>query len=132
MSIRNTELSTVEVEISTTSGIVGGQVPAGMKRWVTFIAIDTKEITGGASQLGVYLASVSVSNPTKASIIATGNRRALMFLRASGTGGYRKLPLVTPKKPKVNNPLFSIAAENWLGVYATNASALLTMQYFDE
>jgi hypothetical protein len=132
MSTRNRELKTVEVNISTTSGIVGDQVPAGMKRWVTFLALDTRIIAGGASQLGVYLASVSVSDPTKASIIATGNRRALSFLRATQTSGMRKTPLMIPKKPSVDNPLFSIAAENWLGVYATNASGLITMQYFDE
>jgi hypothetical protein len=40
--------------------------------------------------------------------------------------------MTIPKKPSVDNPLFSIAAENWLGVYATNASGLITMQYFDE
>ena len=132
MSNRNRELKTVEVEISTTSGIVGDQVPAGMKRWVTFLALDTRIIAGGASQLGVYLASVSVSDPTKASIIATGNRRSLTFLRATGVIGYRKVPMTIPKKPSVDNPLFSIAAENWLGVYATNASGLITMQYYDE
>jgi len=132
MSVRNTEIKTVEVNISTTSGIVGDQVPAGMKRWVTFLALDTRIIAGGASQLGVYLASVSVSDPTKASIIATGNRKSLSFLRATQTTGMRKTPLVIPKNPSVDNPLFSIAAEKWLGVYATNASGLITMQYFDE
>uniref|UniRef100_A0A6M3LSJ3 Uncharacterized protein n=1 Tax=viral metagenome TaxID=1070528 RepID=A0A6M3LSJ3_9ZZZZ len=130
--IRNTELKTLELEISTTSGIVGDQVPAGMKRWITFLAVDTRIIAGGASQLGVYLASVAVSNPTKASIIATGNRRLLSFLRATQTSGMRKTPLTIPKNPSVDNPLFSIVAEKWLGVYATSAGGLLTMQYFDE
>ena len=132
MSTRNRELKTVEVNISTTSGIVGDQVPAGMKRWVTFITLDSRSLAGGASQLGVYLASVTTGNPTMSSIIATDNRKALTYLRATGVIGYRKAPLTIPKKPSVDNPLFSIAAENWLGVYATKASGLMTMQYFDE
>ena len=132
MSIRNRELKTVEVNISTTSGIVGDQVPAGMKRWITFLALDTKVIAGGASQLGVYLASVAASNPTKASIIATSNRKTLSFLRATQTSGMRKTPLTIPKKPNADNPLFNIASGKWLGVYATSTGGLITMQYFDE
>jgi len=132
--IRNTEVKTAEKIItSATSQItIGGQVPAGMKRWVTFLAIDSQVIAGGASSLGLYLASVSVSNPTKASLIATGNRRSLAFLRATQTSGMRKPPLTIPKNPSVDKPLFSIAAEKWLGVWATTTTGLLTMQYFDE
>ena len=132
--IRNTELKTEEkIVTSATSGInLGGQVPAGMKRWVSFLSIDSMVIAGGASSLGLYFASVNVSNPTKASLIATGNRRALTFLRATGTSGLRKSPLTIPKNPSVDKPLFSIAAGNWLGVWATRTTALVGMRYFDE
>jgi len=134
MTTRNTELNTVEkVVTSATSQInIGGQVPAGMKRWVTFLSVDSMVIDGGASQLGVYFASVAVSNPTASSLIATANRRSLLFLRATQTSGMRKTPLTIPKNPSVDNPLFSIAAEKWLGAYATKTTALVTMQYFDE
>ena len=132
--IRNTELKTAEKVItSATSGInIGGKVPAKMKRWVTFLKLDTIQVAGGASQVGVYLASVAVSNPTKASLIATGNRKDLVYLRATGVIGYSKTPLNIPKVPGMETPLFSIAAEKWLGVWATKTTAVLLMQYFDE
>lgn len=132
MALRSTELQTVNVNISTTSGIVGGQVPAGMKRWVTFVSIDSRLVAGGGSAVGVYLASVGISDPTKASIIATANRRAWVCLRSTQTSGMRKPPLTIPKHPSIDTPLFSIAAGKWLGVYATGTSSMIQMQYFDE
>ena len=132
MSLRSKELVTVNVEISTTSGIVGGAVPAGMKRWVTFLSIDSRKIAAGGSAVGVYLASVGISDPTKASIIATSNRKAFFHLRGTQTSGMRKPPLTIPKHPSVDNPLFSIAAGKWMGVYATGTSSMIQVQYFDE
>ena len=131
--IRNTELKTVEVEVpKTTATNIGGQVPAGMKRWITFLSLDSLIIDGGASNFGVYFASVGVSNASAGNIMATGNRKALAFLRAVKTTGMRKAPLTIPKNPSIDNPLFSIAAENWLGAYITKTTALVTMQYFEE
>lgn len=132
--IRNTELKTVETIITSqaTQVTIEGQVPAGMKRWVTFVKLDTPQISGGAESVGVYLASVATDAPTKALLVATGNRKMLMHQRATGVIGYRKTPLNVPEVPSVETPLFSIAAEKWLGVYATAATAMLSMQYFDE
>lgn len=138
MTTRNMELKTVsKVVTSETSALnIGGQVPAGMKRWVTFIGLDTMLITG-ASSVKLYLASVSVSIPTKASLIATGNRKMVLNLRATGLNSVRNQtpdgpPLMIPDKPDTNKPLFSIAASKWLGVWASYTSANVTLQYFDE
>ena len=143
--IRNIELNTVsKVVTSETSGInIGGQVPSGMKRWVTFLTLDTMAITG-CSSVRLYLASVGVSNPTKASIIATGNRKMLLDLRASGiqasaaTGKTKQdltphgPPLQIPESPDANKPLFSIAGGKWLGVWASVTTANVFIQYYDE
>lgn len=134
VELRNIELKIKDkVVTSATSALnVGGQVPAGMKRWFTFVSLDTVVAAGGASQVGVYLASVSVSNPTKASLIATGNRKMLLYLRATQTSGFRKAPVQMPREPNVNTPLFSIAGGKWLGVWATKTTGMLKTQYFDE
>lgn len=132
--LRNIELKTIDkVVTSATSRInVGGQVPSGLKRWFTFVGLDTVLAAGGASQVGVYLASVSVSNPTKASLIATGNRKMLLYLRATGVAGLKMAPVQVPKVPNINTPLFSIAGGKWLGVWATKTTGFLKTQYFDE
>ena len=138
MSIRNTETQLLSKSVKEeTAGLnLGGQVPAGMKRWVTFLSLDTMLVTG-ASSVRLYMASVAVSNPTKASLIATGNRKMLLDLRCTGLVTAQDLtpdgaPLMVPDTPDTENPLFSIAAENWLGVYASYTTANVGMQHFDE
>jgi hypothetical protein len=152
MSIRNidTKFLSKSVEEETAALNLGGQVPAGMKRWVSFLSLDTMLVTG-ASSVRLYLASVAVSNPTKASLIATGNRKMLLDLRATGLaqahgsaatatiGATHKQdltpdgpPLMIPDTPDTEKPLFSIAAEKWLGVYTSYTTANVNMQYFDE
>lgn len=138
MSIRNTETQLLSKSVKEeTAGLnLGGQVPAGMKRWVTFLSLDTMFVTG-ASSVRLYLASVAVSNPTKTSLVATGNRKMLLDLRCTGLVTAQDLtpdgaPLMIPDTPDTEKPLFSIAAEKWLGVYASYTTANVGMQYFDE
>jgi len=134
MDVRNRELNTVaKVVTSETAGIVaGGQVPAGMKRWVTFMTLDTMQVSGGASQVKLYVASVATNNPTKASLVATSNRKMMIALRATGVDGLRKAPVTVPERPSVKTPLFSIAGGNYLGFYASKTTANVVFQYFDE
>ena len=138
MSIRNTDTNFLSksVEQETAGLNLGGQVPAGMKRWFTFLSLDTMLVTG-ASSVRLYMASVAVSNPTKASIIATSNRKQLLDLRCSGLVAGEDLtpdgaPLMIPDTPDTEKPLFSIAADKWLGVYASYTTANVNAQYFDE
>jgi len=133
MSVRNRDIKTESKVVSSNVSAItlGGETPAGMKRWVTFIELDTPA-AGGASQVGVYLASVEGATPTKASLIATGNRKELLFLRATQTSGARNPPLRVPKVPNIETPLFSIAGGAHLGVFATMTTALVTVGYYDE
>jgi len=135
-------MSTRNIELETTSKIVtedtaalnlAGQVPAGMKRWVSFLAVDTATVNR-ASAVGVYFASVSVSNPTKASLIATSNRKRFIPMEGTQLSRSNKArPLMLPESgPDPENPIFSIAAGKWLGVYASLTTANVFMQYFDE
>ena len=138
MTTRNTDLKIVSKPLTqeTAAINIGGQVPAGMKRWYTFLGLDTMLGTG-ASSVRLYLASVSVSNPSKASLIATGNRKMLLDVRATGVKGAQNQtpdgpPLMIPDRPNANAPLFSIASGKWLGTYASYTTANFTTQYFDE
>ena len=135
MEPRNVELQTESLacKADAISLNLGGQVPAGMKRWVTFITVDAAQ---PANVVGarVYFASVNVSNPTEASSIAVANRKMLVDLRASKAvdsvrGG---CPFQVPRQPNVDKPLFSISGGNWLGILASDVSANVFVQYFDE
>lgn len=133
--IRNRELSTKSKIISSdTSALnLGGRVPVGMKRWVTFLMLDTAT-KSRASDIKLYFASVGVSNPTRASIVATGNRKFMVALEGTKLSRSNKTrPLMVPVSgPDPENPVFSIASGKWLGVYASLTTANVTMQYFDE
>ncbi len=135
------DIKTVSKIISSnvaTAGNIGGQVPAGMTRWVTFLSVDTALITG-ASSVKVHFASVGVSNPTRASLIATGNRKWSIDLRATGlertnshVAPHEGAPFMIPNKINPDAPLFSIAGGKWLGINASNTTANVLVQYFDE
>ena len=136
MSTRNLELKTASIAVtSNTAAInIGGQVPAGMKRWVTFLSVDTMYDAGRVSDVGVYLASVGVSNPTIASMVLTANRKLYVPMEGTQMSRSNKArPHMLPSQgPDPDNPLFSIAAEKWLGVCASLTSANIFCQYFDE
>lgn len=137
MNTRSLELKTVSKVI--TSGVanitIGGRVPANMKRWVTFLLMDSITTTR-ASDIGFYLASVGVSNPTIASIVLAANRKLLIPIDATQlvkTRSQKKHPVMLPEPgPDPENPLFSIASGKWLGVFATLTTGHLFAQYFDE
>ncbi|MFH0904231.1 MAG: hypothetical protein V1854_03475 [Methanobacteriota archaeon] len=135
---RNIELKTQSrlIASAVATDTIGGVVPAGMKRWVTFITLDGASLAG-AKSVRLYLASVGVSNPIVASIVATANRKMVIDLRASGMTGRVNLtpdgpPLMIPDKPDADKPLFSIAGGKWLGATTSRTTALVHVQYFDE
>ena len=132
---RNIELKSISKFITseTSAANFGGQVPAGMKRWVTFLMCDTKTVSL-ASNCKIYFASVGVSNPTKTSMIATGNRKWLLAIKGTQLSiSNKKRPvMIPPAGPDPDAPLFSIAAGKWLSVWASSTSVNVFMQYFDE
>lgn len=135
---KNTELKTVSKILSSSASgkTIGGQVATGMKRWVTFVTIDAAN-SAKTEALRLYVASVGVSNPTSASLIATSNRKAMIDIRATGKVGKRNIsvngpPLQVPMQPDAAAPLFSIASGKWMGVFATLASGNVFVQYYDE
>jgi hypothetical protein len=135
MPIRNLELKSASKVLSSTARVpIGGMVPAGMKRWVTFIMVDSLLIAAGEA-CAVHLCSVALSNPTLASAVAIGNRKYLMSWGATSVtdcncGG---LPYMSPTDgPDPDQPLFSIEGGNFLVAAATRTSGQIFIQYFDE
>lgn len=145
---RNKELQWVsKVFSSKTSKLnIGGQVPAGMKRWVTFLMVDTAGIKGsswGYQSGKLYFASVAVAQATAPAIYAAANRKLLVDFVGSNTkgsgiavgrtpGGRSHPPLRWPDKIDTNKPLFSIAGGAYLAAFGSLATYQVHMQYFDE
>lgn len=132
---RNTELKTVSKLVSSGAAgtNLGGQVPAGMKRWVTFLAVDGKS-TAVLSSIKLYLASVATATPTIASVVATTYRKRFIPLHATKTSrSSKKLPVMEPASgPDPDKPIFSIAESKYLGAVVSLTTANVTIQYFDE
>ncbi|MDP2217196.1 MAG: hypothetical protein Q8J68_07925 [Methanolobus sp.] len=137
MNIRNRELKTIAKVIS--SGVanltIGGQVPSSIKRWVTFLLMDSITVSR-ASDIGFYFASVGVSNPTIGSTVLAANRKLYIPIEATQLNNKKtnkKHPVMIPESgPDPDNPLFSIASGKWLSVVATKTTGHVFMQYFDE
>jgi len=138
-SVRSKELKTAyKIVTQSLAGLnIGGQVPASMKRWVTFLQVDTVDYKK-LSHVAVYFISAAVSNPTKASCQSTGLRRFLVQLPGTlAATGISKAPSRRPfwfpsGGPDPDAPLFSIAGGKWLGIFASVTTAEVVMQYFDE
>jgi len=104
---------------------------------VTFLKIDTSMVAnwnGKMSTAFIYMASVGVSNPTRASVILATHRKhrvALIGSAMSRTNHPR--PYMLPLEgPDPEHPLFTIASGKWLGLLASHGSANVFMQWFDE
>jgi len=132
--LRNINLKTVHQIVSSNLVIqnLTGRVPAGMTRWFTMVRVEPIS-AGVATALGVHIASMPLSNPTLASVVATTSRKMQINLRVLDDSGFCKDGYVqVPRVPNLDAPLFSIASEMWLGVAGTLSTAHVTLQYYDE
>ncbi|MBU0846624.1 hypothetical protein KKH23_05490 [Patescibacteria group bacterium] len=138
--LRNIDLKTYQKVVKKTAAsfTVGGIVPAGMKRWVTFVQFSpfsSDSLLTRQSHCGLYVASVVTQYPTVASVLLAANRKAILYLRCTrktGVIGGRKPPLRFPDAPTIKAPILSIAAGKYLGLVATGTSVSAFVQYFDE
>jgi len=134
MSVRNRELKSVfKVFSSDASALnIGGQVPTGITRWVTFLQIDSPTVALASSNR-VHFAEVD-SGATQASLIAAANRKWMVAYKATSiSDSSHKLPIMNPEDgPDPDAPLFSIAGEKYLGVYCTATTGHVFCQFFDE
>jgi len=125
------DLKTVTKVVTVATAVqIGSGVPAGQKRWVTFISVasgKTGNFSALLSKTGVYIASLTTG--AKASCILSANRKIVVFLRSSKMSG-RSGPVVL--EGSLETPLFCIAGGNNMFVAATNTTAYVTINYFEE
>lgn len=113
------------IEIKTLSKVVGaavadlglGAVPAGMKRWITFIK-TTNEHAGSNA---IFLCSGTTAT-NAASGVAKDKQG---FGNQYDTIGY-------PDRPAPDEPLFSIAESKYLTAFTDTGNMHLFVQYYDK
>ena len=139
---RNIQTKDKIIQSKTSAYNIGGQVPAGKTRYVTFLYLSPGYAGVGLSAAKVYLASVGVSDPSRASLVATTYRKDVLQVHVSGYSYTTKKgpvmrgggPLLYyPDKIDPDAPLFTIAGGKWLGAFLSHCSAAdIMVQWFDE
>lgn len=117
-TVRDVELKTVVQTVTATETDLGiGAVPAGMKRWVTFV--KTANILAGVNAL-------LLCSGTTATDATAGNRKDKVLL------GSQYDLVAYPDNPDVQKPLFSIGENRYLALVASGISMETMIQYYDE
>ena len=117
-TVRDVELKTaVQTTTGTPTDLGIGAVPAGMRRWVTFI----KTTNLAASANALFLCS-----GTTATDASSGNRKDKTTL------GSQYDLVAYPDSPDVTKPLFSIGPSRYLALSASASSMETMIQYYDE
>jgi len=117
-TVRDVDIKTaVQTVTATPTDLSLGAVPAGMRRWVTFIKVSNTN--AGANAL--FLCS-----GTTATDASTGNRVDKIIL------GSQYDLVAMPDSPDVTKPLFSIGASRYLALLASASSMEARIQYYDE
>ncbi len=111
---------------------IGGAVPTGMKRYVTFVQVSRVE---GATGKGVrvYIASTAASATLTLTSASASSKMKILIGSASCDGNFS-----IPAKINTKNPLFSVAEGKYLTVRQGstaalgNAEASIFVQYYDQ
>lgn len=121
--VRNTDLKTVRKLITTAGASLAGPVPAGMKRWVTFVRIVNQHT--GIQKLWVCstVASLTATTPAAASAAA----KMSFYLQALER---ENVPERGPTDHKF--PLFCIAEDKYFTALPALGNASVFAQYYDE
>lgn len=123
MGVENHDVKTVSQMIGTGAATLGiGAIPAGMKRYVTFLRVDN--VYAGLQR--AYIASLTTAASVCVTATATLTSKIVLNIEA---GEEESVP---PGVPDIEHPLFSIASEHFVGAVTNRGDAYLFMQYFDE
>lgn len=110
---------------NTTLGI--GRVPDGKQRFVTFVKA-TNLHTGAGGTNTLYLASHSASQLATLAAATAAKKMTIPFT----IGAADPSEQVPEGKPDMLNPLFHIAASNFLAARTSRGNVDLFVQYYDE
>ncbi len=120
---KNYDVKTLEKNIATAVATLGlGAVPTGMKRYVTFVAMNNKANQQNTLYICSAAGSQTVTTPTLASAAAKYTRR----LEVTETDSIPK------GVPDVERPLFSIAAGAYINALTDKGNCNLFVQYYDQ
>jgi len=124
MGITQHDIKTVNKLIGSGPVDLGiGAVPAGMKRYVTFI--NLQNVYGGAQK--VWLASTSAT--TFASTPTLASTAALFTIHLHSANSDFQLP---KSSPDYDHPLFSISEDSYLDILGQYGSTQLFLQFYDK
>jgi len=124
-------MSVTKYDIKTVNKLIGsgpvdlglGAVPAGMKRYVTFI--NLQNVYGGAQK--AWLASTSAT--TFASTPTLASAASLLTIHMHSADSEFQLP---KSSPDYDHPLLSISEDSFIDVISNFGSAQLFLQYYDK
>lgn len=122
--VKNYDIKTISKVISTVNtGLSLGAVPAGMKRWVTFVRADN--VYGGENKL--FLVSTTAETAASTVTLASAGAKDRVTLQSKE---HFANPPKGPADPEF--PLFSIAESKYLTAKTNRGSVNLFMQYYED
>lgn len=118
--------------------IIGGVVATGLKRYVTFVRVSqigVKNSAVGGSR--VLFCSVSVTTAVHTMASASANQKLSIGIVSTTTSQLAGKVVNLPSQPNTENPLFSIAAGNWLAAKLGSSAGVsipctVFVQYYDQ
>jgi len=121
--VKKADLKTVRKLITTAGTSLAGPVPAGMKRWVTFIRIVNQHT--GIQKIWICSTPAAMTATTPAA--ASAAAKVSFYLQALER---ENLPERGPTE--LENPLFCIAADKYFTAQPALGNASVFAQYYDE
>jgi|LGVF01.1.fsa_nt_gb hypothetical protein len=127
---KNYDIQTVsKLPVTEVAVNVGGVVPAGMTRYVTFVRIGQSGgvLAGGSA---IYLCSGTASVGTTNALASAAQKLVVTPTSAAPA-------MSVPATPDTEHPLFTVAAGKYLNALLSSTNALdeaahLFVQFFDE
>lgn len=130
--VQNYDIKTDSKYLESAYVTIGGVVPTGMKRYVTFLQV-TPVRSGGSEGSKVYICSTPASDTASSTGAASANQKMVVGIGSGTAVGAATIPT----KPETEHPLFTIAAEQFLSAYIGTAAGFsspvqIFAQYYDE
>lgn len=122
-AIKNYDMKTISKVISTVNTALSlGAVPAGMKRWITFLRADN--VYGGENKL--FLISTTAETAASTVALASAGSKDRITLQSKE---HFANPPYGPTDPEM--PIFSIAESKYLAAKTNRGAVNLFLQYYD-
>ncbi len=137
---KNYNIQTKQFRCKGTTGscvAIGGAVPAGMKRYVTFISVRPALIAKTAKGSKILFCSAAASQTTKYSTVALASAAKKFVVRIPSATAQKRFFAYPESGADPENPLFSVAESKFLTAqtHSTNsasASCTVFVQYYDQ